>query len=370
MHTQDSPIKVLVVDDSAVARGVISRILNSHPGMTVVGFCKDGTEVVAAVEKLRPDVITLDLEMPLLKGTTILKHVLSKHPTPVIMVSSMTRAGAQITLDCLAMGALDFVLKPGATQPTASLTDYCSELSSKVLAAGLAARSKSAHQAGELQALVKIKSGVWAKGVSPGATKLKTQKDAILAIGASTGGPSAVAALLNRLPSDVPPIVVAIHMPVPFTTLYADRLSRSIKAIRVKLVEQGELLSEGTAYIAPGDQHFRVVRTENQSVYARLEKPTAQDLYKPSIDKLFNSVADAYGDAALACVLTGMGSDGALGAGEIFKCGGVVLSQDEKSSAIYGMPKVVFDNGHSHRQLSLQDFPIEIYQLFQQRLSK
>lgn len=364
-----APIKVLIVDDSVVARGVIAKILRSNPEISVVGFCQDGTEVITAIERLAPDVITLDVEMPLLKGTSILRHLLRKHPIPVIMVSGMTRDGAQITLDCLALGAIDFVLKPGVQPDTRSIAGYAQELLSKVYAAGLAFRSKRARQSvsdSESKAL----AAQARKNRTPlSISALTPFSQAILAIGASTGGPSAVAKILGNLPALSPAIVVAIHMPRAFTTLYADRLSRSVKAIRVKLAEHGEILCPGTAYIAPGDCHFQVHRRKSPNVYVKLDKPLPADLYRPSIDKLFSSVAFAYGETALACVLTGMGRDGAAGAKEIFKCGGYVMSQDESSCAIYGMPKVVFENGHSHQQLSLQDFPQEIVHTLHQRFS-
>jgi two-component system chemotaxis response regulator CheB len=285
------------------------------------------------------------------------------------MVSSMTRDGAQITLDCLALGALDFILKPGVQPHTRGLADYAQELLTKVFEAGLAFRSKVDRQ--NLNAtFTSISTAHASKSKDPFAPlALAPLSQAILAIGASTGGPSAVAKILEKLPAHSPPIVIAIHMPMPFTTLYTDRLSRSVKAIRVKLAEHGEVLSAGTAYIAPGDCHFQVQRKESPSVHVKLDKPVVSDLYKPSIDKLFSSVALAYGDKALACVLTGMGSDGASGTEEIYKRGGYVLSQDEPSCAIYGMPKVVFENGHSHHQVSLQDFPQEIVHTLNQRFS-
>ncbi len=362
-----APLKVLIVDDSVVARGVIAKILRSNPEISVAGFCQDGTEVVEAIERLSPDVITLDVEMPLLKGTSILKHVLSKHPIPVIMVSSMTRDGAQITLDCLALGALDFVLKPGVQPHTRTLADYAQELLTKVFEAGRAFRSKTIRQ-NLSDSLARISAAQARNTRAPiAASVLTPRSQAIVAIGASTGGPSAVTRILETLPAHSPPIVIAIHLPIPFTTLYANRLSRSVKAIKVKLAEHGEILRAGTAYIAPGDCHFQVHRKESSNVYVKLEKPAPSDLYRPSIDKLFSSVAQAYGDAALACVLTGMGSDGATGTGDIYKSGGYVLSQDELSCAIYGMPKVVFENGHSHQQVSLQDFPQEIIHTLNQR---
>jgi two-component system, chemotaxis family, protein-glutamate methylesterase/glutaminase len=391
VHAQDSPprslaapvieaqIKVLIVDDSAVARGVIAKLLRQNPAISVVGFCQNGTEIASAIETLKPDVITLDVEMPLLKGPTILRHLLSRHSIPVIMVSNMTGAGAQITLDCLALGALDFVLKPSGTPEGRSVTDYAQDLVSKVLAAGLAGRSKMtkpAIRASEPSTTRKASS--WNTAFDQQAERLHRPLDheqpavmtqAILAVGASTGGPNAVAKILQNLHGRLPPIVISIHMPMPFTLFYANRLGQTVKGMKVKLAEPDELLCAGTAYITPGDRHLQVVRKTSDKAYVRLSKPSNTELYKPSIDKLFSSVALAFGDRALACVLTGMGSDGAIGAEAIYRSGGYVLSQDQESCAIYGMPKVVFENGYSHRQVSLRDIPLEIIHALNQRFT-
>jgi two-component system, chemotaxis family, protein-glutamate methylesterase/glutaminase len=370
-----NPIKVLVVDDSAIARGVIAEILRPHGDLTVVGFCKDGTEVVSAIERLNPDIITLDVEMPLLSGPSLLKHVLSKFSIPVIMVSGMTQEGAQITLDCLALGAMDFVLKPGVPPYTRSMTEYAEELVSKVKAVGRSKRPSVVSKPEEASAPSTSSAPTSVQPVSAltsthgASSRASHDGQTVTVIGASTGGPSAVAELITKVQTSLSPMVIAIHMPKPFTSLYADRLARLHQKLRVKLAEHGEILRVDTAYLAPGDTHLSLERISAEHVQCVLSKPAPGDIYKPSIDRLFSSAAQAYGANTVACVLTGMGNDGSHGAREIFETGGYVITQDEASSAIYGMPKVVYENRHAHQQVSLSDLPSALHQAIKQRLT-
>jgi two-component system chemotaxis response regulator CheB len=192
----------------------------------------------------------------------------------------------------------------------------------------------------------------------------------LIAIGASTGGPAAVTRILQDLPADSPPVVIAIHMPMPFTGLYADRLTKVVKNLRISHASHRESLRAGTAYITPGNQHLIVENERGSGLVCHLQSQNRDDLYRPSIDKLFTSVARASGAAAVACILTGMGNDGAAGARAIFDAGGYVLAQDETSSAIYGMPRVVQNGGYAHRQLPLDAFSDEITQALQQRSTR
>jgi two-component system, chemotaxis family, protein-glutamate methylesterase/glutaminase len=369
-NAMTNPIKVLVVDDSAIARGVIAEILRPHGDLMVVGFCKDGTEVVSAIERLSPDLITLDVEMPLLSGPSLLKHVLSKFSIPVIMVSGMTQEGAQITLDCLALGAMDFVLKPGVPPYTRSMTEYAEELVAKVKAVGRSRRPSSTTGAADGSGLRSAAAQpVPPMATSPSHHRAVVDGQSVTVIGASTGGPSAVAELVTKAQAILSPMVIAIHMPKPFTSLYADRLTRLHQTLRVKLAEHGEILRADTAYLAPGDCHLTLERLSLEHVQCVLTKPAQGDIYKPSIDRLFTSAAQAFGANTVACVLTGMGNDGAQGARDIFEKGGYVITQDEASSAIYGMPKVVQENGHSHQQVSLSDLPSALHLAIKQRLT-
>jgi two-component system, chemotaxis family, protein-glutamate methylesterase/glutaminase len=359
------PIRLLVVDDSAVARGIITKLLEPHTDVEVVGYCRDGRSVQSAIEKLKPDVITLDVEMPHLNGPALLAQLNTTLKTPVVMVSGVTARGAQITLDCLALGAVDFVLKPTLRSIDSvenAIAAYGIELIAKIR---IAAQS---HPQG-----IKTEKP---EPVAKSDLVLTTDNDfsrdesSLIAIGASTGGPNAVVCLLKELPSDLPPIVVAIHMPMPFTQLYAERINKLCK-LKVVHAKNGELLCAGTAYIAPGDQHVEVIKrahgSSRKSSYSiRLSKPNKGDLNKPNIDLLFDSVAKAAGQHALVCVLTGMGKDGTIGSLSIHQSGGTVFAQDEKSSVIYGMPKAAKNEGHVDQQLDLKDFPKAISQYLQQ----
>ncbi len=364
-------IRLLVVDDSAVARGIITKLLEPHTDIDVIGYCRDGLGVQDAIEKLKPDVITLDVEMPHLNGPTLLAQLNSTLNTPVVMVSGVTARGAQITLDCLALGAVDFVLKPspkGTVTFEVAVEAYGIELVEKIR---IAAQS---HPQGTKVERVELSREIRNELATATDFSQFNLENSLIAIGASTGGPNAVANLLKELPNDLPPIIVAIHMPMPFTQLYAERIDKLCK-LKVVHAKNGELLCSGTAYIAPGDQHISVVKrtkaADGKPSYSlRLLKPAKNDLLKPNIDLLFESVAKAAGHHALVCVLTGMGKDGALGSLSIHSHGGTVFAQDERSSVIYGMPKAAKNEGHVDRQLDLKDFPKAISQYLQQANAK
>jgi two-component system, chemotaxis family, protein-glutamate methylesterase/glutaminase len=357
-------IRVLIVDDSAVARGIITSLLTFHTDIEVVGFCRDGRTVEAAIEKLKPDVITLDVEMPHLNGPALLAQLNLTLKTPVVMVSGVTARGAQITLDCLALGAVDFVLKPSPKSESSydeTIAVYGRELVEKIR---IAAQSYPQVCKADEQHLT---PHALAASVSENA---QIEATTLIAIGASTGGPKAVAAILQELSPQCPPIVVAIHMPMPFTLLYAERIAKLCK-LKVVHAKNGDVLKRGTVYIAPGDQHAKVIRrtqnaTTNPSYAIRLEKPKSNDLIKPNIDMLLVSVALAAGRTALACILTGMGKDGTQGSLAIHKAHGTVFAQDENSSVIYGMPKAAKNEGHVDLQLPLGAFPEAITQYLEQ----
>jgi two-component system, chemotaxis family, protein-glutamate methylesterase/glutaminase len=339
-------INVLIVDDSSIARSIISEVLRQHSDIQVVGFCTDGTQVDEAIAQLAPDVITLDVEMPRLDGPSLLKRWKGKMTTPVVMVSSVTHRGAQMTLDCLSLGASDFVTKPNAENYSTSIGIFANELAQKIRIAAQLNKSSTLDQsvAAVCAPTLKARSG--------GRKKL-------VVIGASTGGPRAVETLLKAMPQNSPPVLVAIHMPSPFTQFYAQRLSK-LCALTVKEAVHGEEIKDGTVYVSPGSMHMKVatrIRQGQKQLFVSLSPPTAGDLYKPSVDKLFESAATAMGGDVIACVLTGMGRDGTAGAGAIKDKGGYVIAQDESSSAIYGMPKAIVTAGLADVQGKPESMP-------------
>jgi two-component system, chemotaxis family, protein-glutamate methylesterase/glutaminase len=340
-------IKVLIVDDSSIARSIISEVLRQHSDIQVIGFCTDGTQVDEAIAQLAPDVITLDVEMPKLDGPSLLKRWSGKMTTPVVMVSSVTYRGAQMTLDCLSLGASDFVTKPNAENYSASIAVFANELVQKIRIAAQLNKSSTVDQANNPRPVLSISAK-------------NADRKKLIVIGASTGGPRAVETLLRAMPLNCPSILVAIHMPSPFTQFYAQRLNKFC-ALTVKEAVHGEEIKDGTVYVSPGSMHMKVITRTSlglKQLFVNLSPPAAGDLYKPSVDKLFESAAAALGSDVIACVLTGMGRDGTAGASAIKEKGGYVIAQDERSSAIYGMPKAIVSAGLADSQGNPESMPL------------
>jgi two-component system chemotaxis response regulator CheB len=320
-------IRVLVVDDSPLMRRIISRMLGRDQSIQVVGTAENGAEAIEKVEALRPDVVTMDVEMPHMNGLEALKYIMSRNPLPVIMLSASTREGAGITLDALNMGACDFVPKDlsGGTLNIARIEE---ELVRKVkVVARRGIRSFTVRPEGGKGPLAFDRMG-------------KVQR-AIVVMGASTGGPPALQHILTSLPRDFPvPIVIAQHMPKAFTQSFAERLN-AMAQIGVKEAENKEHLRPGVALLAPGDTHISVKRKGSESIIEFVEDPNY--VYRPSVDLLFSGVARIYESKAVAVILTGMGTDGLNGVREIRAGNGYVIAQDEETSAVYGMPKAVVE---------------------------
>jgi two-component system, chemotaxis family, protein-glutamate methylesterase/glutaminase len=354
MQVKSTPIRVLVVDDSAIARNVIAEVLRRQPDIQIVGFCENGGQVEQAIDRYQPDVITLDVEMPTTDGPTLLRQMQSqangaKLNTPVVMVSSLTNRNAQITMECLALGALDFVLKPGATNHSEALSFFAKQLPIKIrtaATANMANPSRLGITAAEKATNADSKSNL----------NLNVNNDSVIILGASTGGPKAVAQLLEAIGTNCPPVIVAIHMPSPFTKFYAERMNKSCTATVREAIHLDEL-HKNTVYIAPGHKTIRL----RAGRVIHLEEPEANDLYKPSIDRLFESAGMTVGKNLIACVLTGMGRDGTAGAQVVNATGGTVISQNEQSCVVYGMPKSVSLAGLSQAQLSLNDIAIALF---------
>ena len=333
-------IRVLVVDDSALMRKLLAQIIESDAGIEVVGTASNGEFALRKIQDLQPHVVTLDLEMPGLNGIEVLKQIMRKHKTPVVVVSSHSTAGASITLKALALGAVDFVAKP--VDIASRLPEVTRELLAKI---------KVAAESRTVQAL----PGAPSRGDKPAVFSSRPAKR-IFAIGISTGGPYALEYVLSQLPADFPgAIVVVQHMPEGFTGLFARRLDDGC-ALQVKEAQPGDLLLAGRALICPGNRHIRVKRLSLGDVVTLSEEDRVNG-HRPSVDVLFRSMAKEFDRQGVALLMTGMGDDGAEGMGEVKTVGGMTLTQSEDSCVVYGMPKSAVERGYSLRTVSLKEIP-------------
>jgi len=320
-------IRVLIVDDSALIREVLTRTLGRDGDITVVGAAEDPIDARAKIKTLHPDVVTLDIEMPNMNGLAFLDKLMRLHPLPVVMVSTLTTKGASETLLALELGAVDFVAKP-STDLAGGLEAFGANLREKVRAA--ATSDVRTHAA----------------KVSAPQTKLRTAaapQGALIAIGASTGGVEAIRVVLGDMPADCPPIVIAQHMPAGFTTRFAARLDE-LSDVSVLEAEDRMPLEAGKAYVARGDWHLRVERSSGQ-LKCRLGQDGLTSGHRPSVDVLFESVATVVGSMAVGTILTGMGRDGARGLKMMRDAGAYTVGQSQASALVYGMPRVAFEEG-------------------------
>ena len=331
-----SRIKVLVVDDSALMRRLLVEFLTSDPQIEVVGSAPDPFVAREKIKQLNPDVLTLDVEMPRMDGLTFLENLMRLRPMPVVMVSSLTERGAEITLQALELGAVDFVTKP-KIDLEAGIRQYADELIAKIKSASKA-RVRGINT---LHAAPK-----------PSTTKrLFRTTEKLIAIGSSTGGTEAIKDVLMGMPADAPAIVIAQHIPAAFSGPFAQRMDRSC-AMRVCEAQDGQQIVPGHVYIAPGDWHLRVVRDGARYV-CRLDQSAPVNRHRPSVDVLMNSVAQNAGTNAVGAILTGMGDDGARGLLTMREAGCRTLVQDEASSVVWGMPGSAFKLGAAEQVLPL-----------------
>ncbi|MFQ5456604.1 MAG: chemotaxis response regulator protein-glutamate methylesterase [Nitrospirota bacterium] len=326
-------IKVLVVDDSAFMRKTISSMLSSDDDIEVVGIAKNGAEAVEKVKPLDPDVVTLDIEMPVMNGLDALRKIMEIHPVPVLMLSSLTREGARETIKALEIGAFDYLHKNIAGDIT-GIVDIKEKLITKVkILAGKKPVMKRFMYADRMPPQLSTKK------------KFGKHKITIVAIGTSTGGPKALANIIPLIPKDFSACILIVqHMPKVFTGAFAERLNQ-ISQIEVREAINGDIVRPGVTLIAPGGIHTKVVNSRDLGVEIELTKTPSGLLYTPSVDIMMLSVADVYSERALGVILTGMGSDGRDGMKTIKNRGGKTIVQDEDSSVVYGMPKAVVDIG-------------------------
>ncbi len=314
-------IKVLIVDDSAFIRVLLTEILQSDDQIEVVATAEDPLDARDKIKKYSPDVITLDVEMPKMDGITFLKNIMRLRPMPVIMVSTLTQAGADITIQALEIGAFDFIGKP-STDVKSKLTELANELIEKV---------KGAASCNTL-ALERVNTG------SKSVYKLAKDKSQfeLITIGASTGGTEAIRDVITRLPPGLPPIVMAQHIPDTFSTSYAKRLNSESK-IQVREVRSATKLSSGFAYLAPGSHHMRITK-KGGDFWANIDDGEKVNRHKPSVDVLYNSIVELKVNRCLGIILTGMGKDGASGLKNLRDIGATTVAQDEATSVVWGMP--------------------------------
>jgi two-component system, chemotaxis family, protein-glutamate methylesterase/glutaminase len=342
-----TPIRILVVDDSVVMRKVLCEVLSSDPQLEVVATASDGRIALAKAAHLHPDLVTLDIEMPVLNGLETLAELRKLYPKlPVVMFSTLTERGAGATLDALSLGASDYATKPIHTGgPAAAITAIQADLIPKI-------KALCAHAGPKLAALPP-------PSPSPRTRKRTHTRIELVAIGTSTGGPNALGEVLPRIPKDFPvPIVVVQHMPPLFTRLLAERLATHC-AIPIHEGIEGAPLLSGHAWIAPGNFHMSVKRAGVGS-RLQLNQDPPENSCRPAVDVLFRSVAEAYGAGVLAVVMTGMGSDGVLGSQRIRERGGEVIIQDEASSIVWGMPGLVHSAGQADGVYPLNQLGQEI----------
>lgn len=344
-------IKVLVVDDSALVRIIITDALHKDPGIEVVGTANNGKSAVFKSHVLDPDIITLDIEMPIMNGLDALKEIMKVNPKPVIMMSVLTQHGAEATFKALEYGAVDFIPKP-STMLSMSVTDISDLLISKVKSVAKSGINFDRERQAEI--IKRSEVSVGKDSLKPVSEVSDTEKtildnkksisDKIVCIGTSTGGPSALITVFRSLPENFPsPVVVVQHMPEGFTKAFADRLN-GCSALEVKEAEDGDKLEPGKGFIAPGHSHVRIEKISG-GLFIRLDKGEKVSGHRPSIDVMFKSLNEVSGNNLIAVIMTGMGRDGADGILSIRNSGGYTVAQNEDTSVVYGMNRVAVEIG-------------------------
>jgi len=336
-------IRVLIVDDSAIVRKIFSEELSKFPDIEVVGTAPDPFVARDKIVRLRPDVITLDIEMPRMDGLTFLKKLMRHYPMPVIIVSSLTPKGGRLTLEAMDIGAVEVIGKPGGSY---TVGDMSAQLAEKIRAASnvrMVKKDSSEESASASSKMIKA---------------LAKTSDKIIAIGASTGGTEALKTILTGMPPNSPGILIVQHMPAKFTTAFAERLN-GLCRIRVKEALNDDFVSSGTALIAPGNYHM-ILRRSGARYYVEVKDGPMVHHQRPSVDILFKSTAQYAGPNSIGVILTGMGSDGAEGLLEMKRSGAKTIAQDEKSCVVFGMPKEAIKLGAVDMVVSLNQMTEKI----------
>ncbi len=338
-----SPVRVLIVDDSALIRQMFTEILSSDPGIEVLDTARDAMDARAKIKALNPDVITLDVEMPGMDGISFLEKIMTLRPMPVVMASTLTQKGADITLRALEIGAVEYVSKPTNHINRASLSELSDDLIQKVKTAAQANTSNIRTQD------THVETGLQFTG---------DPKKSLITIGSSTGGVEAIRTLLKGMPANSPPIVITQHMPATFTASFAARMNDA-NALNVHEAREGMPIEAGNVYIAPGAKHMQV-KKKASGFYITLDDGPEVSGHKPSVDVLFESVAKCAHDVAVGAILTGMGSDGAEGLLKLRNAGAPTLGEDKTTCVVYGMPRAADNLGAVEKLLPLHQIAKEI----------
>jgi len=342
--------KVLVVDDSALIRQLLSKIIERDDSLEVVGTASNPHIAREKIKKLNPDVLTLDVEMPGMDGITFLEKLMRLHPMPVVMVSSLTKEGADVTREAIALGAVDYISKP-ESGIAEGLDNYSDEIITKIKTA---ARKRVTAKRAPQKRQTPVEGRLSADAVLPkkGAKECRfVPTETIVALGASTGGTEAIRDVVSRLPADAPAIVITQHMPANFTKAFAERVNAASK-MTVCQAEDGQPILAGHVYIAPGDRHLIVKRTGVKYRCELCDGPPV-NRHKPAVDVMFRSVAQNAGRNAIGVLLTGMGDDGARGLKELQETGAYTIAQDESTSVVWGMPGAASKMGAVDKELPL-----------------
>lgn len=343
MSGRKKPVRVLIVDDSSLIRQLLTMLLSEDPEIEVVGSAPDPFVARDKIKELNPDVVTLDVEMPRMDGLSFLRKIMELRPLPVVMISTLTQANADVTIKALEAGAVDFVAKP-TTDVADSMGSLGAELRTKVKAAALVRVRARSVQPQKLP------------NPRPSRVPGSGSSSKIVFVGASTGGVEALMTLLQGLPADCPPVLITQHMPPRFTLSFANRLNSEC-AMTVCEAAHNQLVEAGHAYIAPGSHHLEIWRN-GPRLACRLHDGEPVSGHRPSVDVLFRSAARVVGRNAVGVILTGMGKDGAEGLLEMRQADATTLGQDEASSLIYGMPRAAFERGavmHQHLLATMAD---------------
>jgi two-component system chemotaxis response regulator CheB len=376
------PIRVMVVDDAVVVRGLLARWIETESGLRMVASVRSGREAIEQLERANPDVVILDVDMPDTDGITALPRLLEKkRDLVIIMASTLTRRNAEISLRALALGAADYIPKPETTREITTSAAFRRELIEKIKALGLRRKRRAAEARpptseppvpprkphdGE-PALRQIASPTLVPAAEHSGLKLRPfpmMPPRVLLIGSSTGGPQALNALLGRINGviDQAPVLVVQHMPPTFTTILAEHIAR-VSGRPAKEALDGEEVRAGQIYVAPGGRHMRVIRRDGNPII-KIDDGPLINFCKPAVDPLFSSAAEVWGGKNLGLILTGMGSDGTIGAADLVAAGGAVIAQDEETSVVWGMPGSVAQAGHCSAVLPLQEIAPRIVRLF------